>query len=187
MIYTDLAPSSPLWRGRPRHSRPRTYPSSSTRVLSVGTSPSRLSLLVSPSPLLPPCSLSAVSLFFATLARDLRARPTVPQPPSCVSATFVVLAARIRRPWPGCGTSSRKEAFYMDRSQTLTVWAFLATEGGANKVKRGLKNVTLSVECGPLTVNAPLSQAPRPHDARFRSPPLSPCFSLARSLLAPRI
>lgn len=64
----------------------------------------------------------------------------------------------------------------MDRSQTLTVWAFLATEGGANKVKRGLKNVTLSVECGPLTVNAPLSQAPRPHDARFRSPPSLPLF-----------
>lgn len=73
MIYTDLAPSSPLWRGRPRHSRPRTYPSSSTRVLSVGTSPSRLSLLVSPSPLLPPCSLRCQSLFRHPRARFARA------------------------------------------------------------------------------------------------------------------
>lgn len=71
----------------------------------------------------------------------------------------------------------------MDRSQTLTVWAFLATEGGANKVKRGLKNVTLSVECGPLTVDAPLSRAPRPHDA-VQKPPSLPLFLSCATYLA---
>lgn len=33
--------------------------------------------------------------------------------------------------------------------------AFLAAEASTNKVKRGLKNVTLSVECGPLTRGLP--------------------------------
>lgn len=177
MVQTDLAPSSPLWRGRPRHSRPRTYPSSSTRVLSVGTSSSCLSLLVSPSPPLLsfPCSLRCQSLFRHPRARFARTLRFLNHLLVRASATFVVLAAKIRRPWPGCGTSSRKEAFYMDRSQTLTVWAFFATEGGANKVKRGLKNVTLSVECGPLTVDAPLSRDPRPHDA-VQEPPSLPLF-----------
>lgn len=70
----------------------------------------------------------------------------------------------------------------MDRSQTLTVWAFLATEGGANKVKRGLKNVTLSVECGPLTVNAPLSRRLPAPTTRGSEAPLSPLVSLLRGL-----
>lgn len=69
-------------------------------------------------------------------------------------------------------------ALYRDKSRTLTVWAFLAAEGGANKVKRGLKNVTLSVECGPLTVDAPPLSWEDPHP---RGTPL------AESLLARRI
>lgn len=70
---------------------------------------------------------------------------------------------------------AKSGALYRDKSRTLTVWAFLAAEGGANKVKRGLKNVTLSVECGPLTVGAPLSRKdPHPRDTPLAAPLLAP-------------
>lgn len=76
----------------------------------------------------------------------------------------------LRRRFCGKDTSSlsrlrfhvtKSGVLYRDKSQTLTVWALLAAEGGANKVKRGLKNVTLFVECGLLTVGAsPLAGGP---------------------------
>lgn len=90
----------------------------------------------------------------------------------------VVFLPRIRRPWPVCASTLQNQgALCRDKSRTLTVWAFLAAEGGANKVKRGLKNVTLSVECGPLTVGVPLSR----EDPHPRGTPL------AEPLLARRI
>lgn len=184
MVYTDLAPSLPLWRGRPRHSRRRTYPPSSAGSL-------RWNFFLLLIPVRPSSSASSSSLSSlpsasfpchprARFARTLKSGSRVLGLSFSRVCFFVVLTARIRRPWPDCGPPSRKEALYRDRSQTLTVWAFLAAEGGANKVKRGLKNVTLSVECGPLTVDAPLSQAPRPHDA-VQEAPSSPLF-LSRGL-----
>lgn len=64
---------------------------------------------------------------------------------------------------------AKSGALYRDKSRTLTVWAFLAAEGGANKVKRGLKNVTLSVECGPLTVSTSPSRGRTPPSPRHSS------------------
>lgn len=91
---------------------------------------------------------------------------------------------RRRRRFCGKDTSSlsrlrlhvtKSGVLYRDKSQTLTVWALLAAEGGANKVKRGLKNVTLSVECGLLTVGAsPLAGGPPPPRHTFRGPLLAP-------------
>lgn len=119
---------------------------------------------------------STVSLFSVLPPRKIYTH-TLKSDESSTSSSRVCFGRLLRRP-RGKDTSplawlrsSRKEALYRDRSQTLTVWAFLAAEGGTNKVKRGLKNVTLSVECGPLTVDLPpLSQAPRPHDAVQKAP-----------------
>lgn len=60
---------------------------------------------------------------------------------------------------------AKEGALSKDRSRTVTVWGLPHDrEGGANKVKRGLKNVTLSVECGLLTANTspPLARLPTP-------------------------
>jgi len=46
---TDLAPSSPLWIGRPRHSRRRTYLPSTTRTVFSNLFLARLLSLASPS------------------------------------------------------------------------------------------------------------------------------------------
>lgn len=139
---------SPLWKGRPRHSQRRTYLPSSVRFV-------RLKFL-----LLPPLFAFPSRV---TLARDPRApsqRFVDPQPSPHG-------ASHPRRRFRRKDTSSLSRlrfhvaesgALYRDKSRTLTVWAFLAAEGGANKVKRELKNVTLSVECGLLTVGAPPSR-----------------------------
>lgn len=55
--------------------------------------------------------------------------------------------------------------------------AFLAAEASTNKVKRGLKNVTLSVECGPLTRGPPLASfltSTHPPSPRLRESPRTP-------------
>lgn len=54
---------------------------------------------------------------------------------------------------------------------------FLATEASTNKVKRGLKNVTLSVECGPLTRDLPPASSVAPHIAHPTSLRESPRVS----------
>ena len=154
-----------LWKGRPRHSRRQT--SLLSFVPSVQTF--LLFFLFFSFPLVPP-------------SHKIRAHP--------YNSSWIFKSSFHRRyPLPRCRSSDKDTsslarprfhvansgALYRDKSRTLTVWAFLAAEGGANKVKRGLKNVTLSVECGPLTVDAPLP-------SRGRTP--TPAALLSRNLFS---
>lgn len=121
----------------------------------------------------PPSSPSRSSSLSLHPRAEIRAHPR--NDPRVLDRFLRVLATRItsslaRSRFP---SSSCEESLCRDRNPTLTVWTFLAAEDGANKVKRGLKNVTLSVECGPLTVGAPPFPLTGPPSPRFSHPLLS--------------
>lgn len=87
-----------------------------------------LPLLLSLPELLPSPPLSTLSSSFSPPPREIRAHSENGSRVLSLSfslVTFGLLTARVPRPWPDCGPSSRKE-LYRDRSQTLTVWTFLA-------------------------------------------------------------